>query len=607
MTGASQHITGYSVDEIKALKCWRALVIDDDLPLFDKNVIGLSAGQTGRCELRLRTKWDGSVWVDSFAECVQDSGSPYNRRLYGGLVDITERKQAAEALERERNRAQSFLDSASVMMVSLDRDGKVTLVNKKGSEVLGYQEADILGKNWFNSFLPERDRERVHEVFQELISANVDRARYYENTVLTASGEERFIAWHNNFVTDSRGNIVGILASGEDITGRRKAEQLARQAERYRAVADLTSGIAHNFNNILQIVIGNASIGIMNLQTGNLSDLKENLEQIIESGRFGAETVNRLNRYARGTADDQTEKIEVFDLSNLVTQAAEMSKPWWKTEPEKHGIRLSLYTKLKNGCTIRGRKNEIFEVLVNHIRNSVEALPNGGEIEVETTVENNTVILRIRDTGIGIPRENMSRLFTPFFTTNVESGRGLGLATCRRIVDSHGGTILVDSIERKGTAFTITFPLVMEKPLASEVTEGRSTQKSLRILAVDDMEALVNMLKVGLRSFGHKVSTALSGREAIAILQESPVDLIICDIGMPEMNGWQVGKAVKDLCEEIGTSKPAFIILTGWENQSQDKEKITESGVDAVVQKPVEITKLLEAIRQVTEPDRMQV
>ncbi|MBM4329448.1 MAG: PAS domain S-box protein [Deltaproteobacteria bacterium] len=546
----------------------------------------------------------GAIYKDE-----RDPGSWRENRVYklpsGQIVamydDVTERKRAEEALRREKDRAQSYLDSASVMMLALDVNGQVTLVNKKGRETLGYEEADILGKNWFDTFVPERDRDGAHQVFLQIVSGGLEPATYFENAILASSGEERLIAWHNNFVTDTHGNIVGILGSGEDITDRRRAEQLAGQAERYRAVADLTAGIAHNFNNLLQIVIGNASLGLMNLRSGDLKDLKQNLEQIVESSRFGAETINRLNRYVRVSADDHTAAIEVFDLSDLITQAAEMSRPWWKTEPEKHGRRVSLYTRLKSGSTIRGKKNEMFEVVVNLIRNSVEALPKGGDIEIETTTENNVVILRVRDTGIGIREEDLNRLFTPFFTTNVESGRGLGLATCRRIVDSHGGTILVDSVEGKGARFTITLPLVWEGLVQSEFRESKSPEKALNVLAVDDMEAITNMLRDGLGSFGHKVFTALSGQEALAIFKDNPIDLVICDVGMPEMNGWEVGQTVKEICQERGTSKPAFIILTGWQDQSQEKVRMAKSGVDAVVQKPVEMAKLLEAIGEVTE------
>jgi PAS domain S-box-containing protein len=381
-----------------------------------------------------------------------------------------------------------------------------------------------------------------------------------------------------------------------DVTERKKSEELARQSDRFRAVADLTAGVAHNFNNLLQIVLGNASLGLMNLQSGDFKELKENLEQVIESSRFGAETVNRLNRYARGPAVSQKEPLEIFDVSDMVKQAVEMTRPWWKTEPEKRGIKISMVSRLKGGCTIRGKKNEVFEVLVNLIRNAVEALPLGGEIEIDAEVKNNAVVVRVADTGIGIPKENLSRLFTPFFTTSVQAGRGLGLATCHRIVDAHGGGVFVESAEGKGSSFTVTLPYVPYEPPQIEAPKTKAPRKSMTILVVDDLEATVNLLGAGLGRLGHTVLGALSGQEALECFDEAHVDLVICDLAMPDMNGWEVGKAIIEICRNKAIAKPPFIILTGWADQAHDQRNISDSGVDAIVQKPVDIAKLIEVI-----------
>ena len=190
-------------------------------------------------------------------------------------------------------------------------------------------------------------------------------------------------------------------------------------------------------------------------------------------------------------------------------------------------------------------------------------------------------------------------MFTPFYTTSVEAGRGLGLATCRRIVEAHGGTLLVDSVHSKGATFTVTLPYVMEDAVPMVFVQDKTAERALRILAVDDMAATVNLLQAGLDRFGYTVVTALSGPEAVRIFKDSVIDLVICDLGMPGMNGWQVGRVIREICKARGTSAPPFIILTGWEDQASELDKIAESGVDAVIQKPVEITKLNGAIQEV--------
>ncbi len=276
-----------------------------------------------------------------------------------------------------------------------------------------------------------------------------------------------------------------------------------------------------------------------------------------------------------------------------------MSRSWWQAEPEEQGIRVSLATRLRSGCTIRGKESVMFEVLVNLLKNSVAALPKGGDIKIETEVGGERVILRITDTGIGISKENLNRLFTPFYTTSAEPGRGLGLATCRRIVEAHEGTILVDSVEGKGATFTITLPFVKPDIGPSDVGYDNDQGKPLTILAVDDMEATVKMLRAALMRFGHTVLTAMSGEEALRIFRENVIDLVVCDLGMPGMSGWRVGKAIKEISKERGSPKPPFIILTGWDDRGHDEAKCVESGVDAVVQKPLEMTKLVQIIREV--------
>jgi two-component system, sensor histidine kinase len=154
------------------------------------------------------------------------------------------------------------------------------------------------------------------------------------------------------------------------------------------------------------------------------------------------------------------------------------------------------------------------------------------------------------------------------------------------------------SEEGEGTTFTVRLPLVEEQPTCEEVTDTGFSFR-LRILVIDDRLQIVNLLKNGLEMRGQRVVTALSGPEGIERFKDEPADLIICDLGMPGMNGWEVGKTVKEFCKKSGILKPRFILLTGWDDQGHDKEKISESGVDAVIQKPVDMTKLLEIIRDV--------
>jgi PAS domain S-box-containing protein len=168
---------------------------------------------------------DGSViWISLNVRVLHDT-SDRVMALEGTLLDITERKRAEEEIKKERDGAQKYLDIAGVIIVAIDADKKITLINKKCSEILGYSEQEIIGKNWFDTFIPGRLRDEVKAVFEKLMAGEIESVESFENPVLTRRGEERLIAWHNTILKDEAGNITGILSSGEDITERKKAEK----------------------------------------------------------------------------------------------------------------------------------------------------------------------------------------------------------------------------------------------------------------------------------------------------------------------------------------------------------------------------------------------
>ena len=193
-------------------------------------------GQVTDCEVRLKDV-DGSIIYTSVnAHTIYDSnGKP--KGVEGFLRDVTERKLAEQETEKERNRAQRYLDVAGVMLLVINSDQIVSLINKKGCEVLEAKEEDIVGKNWVNNFLPENMREPVKGVFDKLLAGEIEPVEYYENPVLTKNGEEKMIAWHNSVVRDEQGKITGILSSGEDITEKMIAQKEQEAIEKkYRDV-----------------------------------------------------------------------------------------------------------------------------------------------------------------------------------------------------------------------------------------------------------------------------------------------------------------------------------------------------------------------------------
>ncbi|MGB7573040.1 MAG: PAS domain S-box protein, partial [Thermodesulfobacteriota bacterium] len=195
-------------------------------------------------EVRFEDERDG-IWYDTVVHPITDKNGEV-RRLAIIARDITERKRAEEVLKKEKDSAQKYLDIAGVMLLAIDADQKVILINRKGCEILGYKEEDIIGRNWFDHFIPERDRKSVKAVFTKLVASEIGPVEYFENSVLTKSGMEKIIAWHNTIIRGENDHIMGTLSSGEDVTERKKVEEALKESEKkYRQVVENATEIIY--------------------------------------------------------------------------------------------------------------------------------------------------------------------------------------------------------------------------------------------------------------------------------------------------------------------------------------------------------------------------
>jgi PAS domain S-box-containing protein len=229
---------GYSEDEIIDLAV-KDIHLPNDLSWIVAEFEKLARGEIKVAKEIPVKKKDGQIFfADIGATPIVLGDRTY---LMGIFRDVSERKGAEEALKRQRDLANQYLDIARVMLVVIGPDQKVRMINKKGMEVLGYSEAEIIGQNWFDLVIPRGIRDEVKGVFDKLMAGETELVDYYENVILTKEGQERFIAWHNTLITSEQGTIIGTLSSGEDITERKITENKLRESEeRYRTVADFT-------------------------------------------------------------------------------------------------------------------------------------------------------------------------------------------------------------------------------------------------------------------------------------------------------------------------------------------------------------------------------
>jgi two-component system, cell cycle sensor histidine kinase and response regulator CckA len=592
-------LVSYAEEELIGKPITNFLYPDDREMVLDRHMRRLR-GEVfqSRYTFRVVEKGGAVKWVEIDSAVISWEGRPAALIF---MSDITERKGAEEALRKSEEFNRGLMDHAPFGIVYLSGDGTIEYANPATNRIAGIpdgQVSPVLGQNIFE--LPGlKDRLKAQEIFRRLVEG--EPLSDIELPYTSSMGRDTLllVAATPRFGTD--GTVAGAILMFTNISERKRAEQLQIETARYRAVADLAGGVAHNFNNLLQIVIGNLELALMDLERGNFAHIRDSLEKVLESSRFGAETVRRLQSFAGIRDHVQVPQRGVFDLTGIVRHAAEMSRTWWKTIPEKQGRRVSLNTRLQDGCLVQCEKNELFDVVVNLVKNATEAIRQDGVIDIETRVEGDRVILEVMDTGVGMSEQNLQRLFNPFFTTKAQAGSGLGLASSRKIIENCGGNILAKSSEGKGATFTIVLPLVKEEPKPRKADSAPAVVPPLKILAIDDEFPVLDVLKNALTRYNCEVSIALSGEEGLDIFKATPVEVVICDLGMPGMTGWEVGKRIRALCQERGIKKTPFILLTGWGGQKTEAEKIAESGVDVVVEKPLDIKNILESVREVTE------
>ena len=381
------------------------------------------------------------------------------------------------------------------------------------------------------------------------------------------------------------------------------------QLEKLSALGELASGVAHDFNNTLAGILGRAQL----LQrTTDQDKIKRGLDIIIKTAEDGAKTVKRIQDFARQRRDHD---FGLVSVDQILTDASEITRPRWKTCAEAANIHISLDLQINSNASVMGDDSELREVMVNIVFNAIDAMPEGGKLTLATSVSDDTVLISIADTGVGMYPEVKSRIFDPFFTTKGTAGLGLGLAVSFGIITRHGGNIEVESRYGQGSEFRITLPLASVARLDSPalntaiykpVTYSDQAPERLtaRILVVDDEDFVRDLLKEILETEGCEVEVAASGREALELFACSRFDCLFTDVGMPGMNGWELAQAIREQSQAI-----PIAVITGWgEVVSSNEQKA--AGVDWVVAKPFTADRIVELIKEVNrkcaEAQRLQ-
>jgi signal transduction histidine kinase/ActR/RegA family two-component response regulator len=367
------------------------------------------------------------------------------------------------------------------------------------------------------------------------------------------------------------------------------------QSEKLRALGEMASGVAHDFNNVLAVVIGNIQLLLHQLDSLSLEEIRERLSIIERSSKDGAETVRRIQEF---TGVRRDKEFSALSMNKLIDEVVTITEPRWKDQLQKKGIHIELVKALDEIPSILGNPSELREVLTNILFNAVDAMPDGGKLIISTQPQSEDwVEVRIRDTGLGMSEEVKRRIFDPFFTTKGVTNSGLGMSVSYGIIKRHGGEILIESEPGQGSTFILHLPMGYEKEAKEEKKAVLPIKELLpaRILVIDDDESVRDILSRMLKSKGHQVAVASNGEEGIDRFRSERFDLVFTDLGMPKMSGWEVGKIIK----EINASVP-ITMITGW-GMELNREKMGESGIDLVISKPFDFDKVIQLVSEAME------
>ena len=532
-------------------------------------------------------------WRTTF---LRDDAGAITGTLSSG-ADITEQRRAELALRQERDRAQRYLDTVDVILLVLDVQGRITLINRKGCELLGCSEAELLGRSWAATCVPERTREALAGKFDNRVGGDLSTV---ESPILTKAGKERLIEWHNRLLRDEAGRVTGTLCSGTDVTDRRMLEERYYQAQKMEAVGRLAGGVAHDFNNLLTVILGYCQLLLVD------SDEQDPRRQDLLEIHMAGESAARLTRQLLAFSRKQLIEPTLLDLKEVIGNLRGMLA---RIIGEDVEIVLNLRPGVAPVCADSGQMEQI---VVNLVVNSRDAMPHGGTLTIETAnVEldehyasthfavkpGSYVALTVSDTGVGISPEVQARLFEPFFTTKeVGKGTGLGLATVHGIVTRCGGSISVYSEVGKGSAFTLYLPQAAPSKLAVEPRTPAAQPRGAgeTVLVVEDAEGLRDLTKRLLERLGYMVFLAAIAGEALELCERhKSIDVILSDVVMP-------GGNAPELTRRLLAQRPALkiIYMSGYTEDAITHQGVLAPGI-AFLHKPFTADSLGRKLREV--------
>ena len=497
--------------------------------------------------------------------------------------DLSELRQM-EAVARERQSLlEHVLESARENICAVDPEGRMLWINSAGAEMCGYTKEALIGRH-FRGLVEESDRDAAEERFRRSLAGEPQTV---ELRLLRPDGELRHV------VSDSTpliidGRTTGVLSITRDVTEQRLERERAAQADKLRALGQLASGVAHDFNNALAAILGRAQLLRRSAEDERLT---RGLDIILTAAEDAAATVRRIRSFARQLPGEGHAEVGVLEL---LRDAVEITRTRWENDARARGLSYEVEVEGDPQLHTRGNASELREVFVNLVVNAIDAMPAGGRLSISCRRRGERLRLLFADTGTGMAEEVRARIFEPFFTTKGVHGTGLGLFVSYGIVERHAGHISASSLPGRGTTFTVDLPHVEPAPRETPAGASRAPRESARalsVLVVDDEEHVRETLAEMVEALGHTCARADGGRAALAALDEGEFDLVFTDLSMPEMDGWEVAREVRRR-----SPRTRIAVVTGYGRDAARTQG--DAPADTVIGKPFDFAQVEEVLTQ---------
>ncbi len=576
--------------------------------LINDAEVVLATGESRKKDALVTTTFGKTVWLEYRFDRFMSGGKPH---LLLMAIDISKRKRAESSLKESEARFRELIEDTVDWIWEVNRDGVYTYSSPRVTDLLGYHPDEIVGKTPFD-FMPAREAESIRAIYQEMV-ARQEAFSGLENTNIHKSGDMVVLETSGRPIFDDNGALRGFRGIDRDITERKNSEETLRQrekqlrqAQKMEAIGTLAGGIAHDFNNILYAIIGYAEMARDDRRIHE--DLKKCIDEVLVAADRAKSLVRRILTFSRKGEQER----QALQVSLVVKEALKLLRSSLPTT-------IDIKQDIASEANVLADPTRIHQVVMNLGANAYHAMrETGGKLgvalkEVDHVASMDApglelapgryIRLEISDTGTGMDEETRAKIFDPYFTTKAPGeGTGLGLAVVHGIVEGVGGRIHIYSEVGKGTTVHVYLPVCEGEIEASSPGEASPplTGGNETIMLVDDEAKIVDVAKRNLARSGYEVCWFTNGVQAWQEFQQSPgkYDLVVTDMTMPYMTGAELAMKVLELRPDL-----PVIICTG-HSALINREKALAMGIKAYCEKPLNMKRLLNIVRNVLDDAR---